>query len=47
MRSVTSVPGHFGPWSLHSRAALVCRILAGDCGGVSRVTVRFTVKVRV
>jgi len=37
--AVASVPeisvfGHFGPW-----AQLVCRILAGGCGGVSREVV--------
>ena len=40
-----SVLGHFGPW-----ARLVCRILAGDCSGVSRVSrvrVRLRLKVRV
>jgi len=40
-----SVLGHFIPWT-----RLVCRMLAGSCSGismVSRVMVRFTVKVRV
>jgi len=48
--AVTSVPdisflGHFG-----LGARLICRILAGGCSGVSRVSrvrVRFTVKVRI
>jgi len=39
------VPGHFGPL-----AGLVCRIVAGNCNGVrrvSRVRLRFRVKVRI
>jgi len=49
---VTSVLGHFGPWSLWSLGTAIhtCRILSGGCSEVrrvSRVRVRFRVKLRV